>query len=64
MNIIKEEDFDQALQHLRGDFRNLSYKERDANSKLTHRERERKIRERLQSRHGPTAEIHDQVKVY
>jgi gustatory receptor len=60
MNVIKEEDFDRALGNFREDFRNLTYKEREANSKLTHRERERKIREKLQSRHGETAEIHDQ----
>lgn len=65
MNIIKEEDFDEALNHLSKDFQ---YHDSNRNKGTYHmgdefnpRERERKLRETLQSRHGPTAETHDQV---
>lgn len=61
MDIIKDEDFESVLGHFRSDFRNLSFKERQANVNMSHRERERRMRENLKSQHGPTAEEHDQV---
>lgn len=64
MNIIKEEDFDEALNHLSQDFRqHRSGKKRNYGLRgdWNQRDRERKLRESLQSRHGPTAETHDQV---
>lgn len=64
MNIIKEKDFDEALDHLSQDFQFHSSNKNKGNyhlsSGLSQRERERKLRETLQSRHGPTAETHDQ----
>lgn len=65
MNIIRDEDFDVALNHLSRDFRfhrdNNNKKSIQMSEELTQREKERNIRETLQSRHGPTAEVHDQV---
>lgn len=66
MNIILEEDFDEALNNLSRDFGYLNAsKDRGYNhlsDKLSQRDKERRLRETLQSSHGPTAEIHDQVK--
>jgi hypothetical protein len=65
MDIIHDEDFDEALDHLGKDFYHLNANQNKENNhlgnELSHRERERRMRETLQSRHGPTAEIHDQV---
>lgn len=61
MDIIKDEDFESVLGNFRSDFRNLSFKERQLNVNMSHRERERRMREKLKSQHGPTAEEHDQV---
>lgn len=69
MNIILEEDFDEALNNLSRDFGYLNAsKDKGYNpynhlsDKLSQRDKERRLRETLQSSHGPTAEIHDQVK--
>jgi hypothetical protein len=66
MNIIKDEDFDEALNHLSQDFQfhnsNQNKGSYRLEKELNQREKERKARETLQSRHGPTAETHDQVK--
>lgn len=71
MNIIRDEDFDEALgpvlnKDFHKDFHYLhAAKRKKANVHLSaapsQRERERQLRETLKSRHGPTAEIHDQV---
>ena len=67
MNIIQESDFDDALDHLKKDFRYSNQtnnrKNLNVDSDLSQRERERRIRQTLQSRHGPTAETHDQVNI-
>lgn len=68
MNIIQDNDFEEAFSHFsfRQDFRQLNAKRRKENSRhkdvLNVREIERRNRENLQSRHGPTAELHDQVR--
>jgi hypothetical protein len=59
MNIIKEDDFDEALDHLSRDFHH--HRGFELRPDWNQRDRERKMRESLKSRHGPTAEIHDQV---
>lgn len=69
MNAISDEDFDEALDHINMDFQYLEAAKRKKEKihfkgKIGPRERERRIRESLQSRHGPTAEIHDQVSFY
>lgn len=67
MNVIRDEDFEEALNNtfINRDFHHISVdKSRGKvfrNDETTRRERERKMREQLQSRHGPTAETHDQV---
>lgn len=65
MNIIQDEDFDEALNHLSRDFRfhHSSKNKGDyhLDDEMNNRNRERSLRETLQSRHGPTAETHDQV---
>lgn len=65
MNVIHDEDFDVALDHLSRDFHFLNASKNKKGTflgdELTQREMERRTRENLQSRHGPTAEIHDQV---
>ena len=71
MDIIRDADFDEALgPYLNKDFhKDFQYldaaKRKKANIHLSaepsQRERERQLREALKSRHGPTAEIHDQV---
>lgn len=66
MDIIRDEDFDSALSHLGKDYFYLKAaiqkKEKvHVSTDLTQRERERRIRDSLQSQHGPTAELHDQV---
>lgn len=65
MNAIHDEDFDVALDHLNRDFQFLHASKDKMHAflgaELTQRKRERSARENLQSRHGPTAEIHDQV---
>lgn len=69
MNVIHDEDFDEALDHLDKDFHYLNAAKRkkekiQSKGKVGPRERERQLRESLQSRHGPTAEIHDQVSLH
>lgn len=71
MNIIRDEDFEEALgptldKDFHKDFQYLhAAKRKKQNIHLSaapsQRERERQHREALKSRHGPTAEIHDQV---
>lgn len=71
MNIIRDEDFEEALgSSLNGEFhKDFQYlhaaKRRKENVHLSaatsQRDRERQLRETLKSRHGPTAEVHDQV---
>ncbi|CRL04902.1 CLUMA_CG017953, isoform A [Clunio marinus] len=62
MDVINDKDFDSALDHLNKDFHFLSTNRKDVNSFQSNDQRvkERHLRETLQSRHGPTAEIHDQ----
>lgn len=67
MNIIHDEDFEEALNNLSRDFGSFKNNEKKCNifmgDEINQRERERQIRETLQSRHGPTAEVHDQVSL-
>lgn len=69
MDVIHDEDFDKALDRsfMNRDFQHLSFKKNKGqvflNDAMGRRERERKMRETLQSRHGPTAENHDQVRL-
>lgn len=69
MDVIRDEDFEEALNNavINRDFNHLSKKMWGKNGfkldAMNRRERERKIREQLQSRHGPTAESHDQVMI-
>lgn len=66
MNIIKDDDFDEALNHLSKDFEAFNSKNnthQHLGDELSQRQKERQIRETLQSRHGPTAELHDQVNI-
>jgi hypothetical protein len=67
MRGIQDEEFDHALDHLRKDFRYINAANNRKNLNFSHdlseREKERRIRATLQSRHGPTAEEHDQVKM-
>ncbi|KAG5684235.1 hypothetical protein PVAND_013473 [Polypedilum vanderplanki] len=73
MNVIKDIDFDEALDQLGRDFGlnkrkklknisnySLSEKTLAEHANLAKRENERKERDALRSGHGPTAEIHDQ----
>lgn len=68
MNVIHDEDFDKALDHLGQDFQylNAAKRKKEKIKSLGNtgpREQERQMRETLQSRHGPTAETHDQVSL-
>lgn len=66
MDILKDENFESALNNLAKDFHlwNISKSESRThlflNDELSQRDHERKVRENLKSSHGPTAEQHDQ----
>lgn len=70
MDVISDEDFDQAFHHFNRDLgyqHSKKYKEgKMFKGVISTKEREMRMRENLQSRDGPTAEIHDQVtwKIY
>lgn len=65
MDVISDEDFDQAFHHFNRDLgyqHSKKYKEgKMFKGVISTKEREMRMRENLQSRDGPTAEIHDQV---
>lgn len=65
MDVINDEDFEKAFSHFNIDLgyqHSKKYKEgKMFQGVKSTKEREMRMRENLQSQHGPTAEIHDQV---